>query len=207
MIRPNPSNPLKTRAGAAMLGKGAYSLSEVASYSRLPLSTVREWFKWRSDRRGRGPLLRSDYQPVGNDYAVSFYNLIDAYVVAFFKRQGVGPLVIRLAYQRLADELEVAHPFAHAELYTDNGRIIRRTATELNRDELIDVVSRQKWFPQWQAYLSGIEYASDTRLAALWRIADGVVINPLVGFGKPVIQSTAVTTFVLASQYDANGRG
>lgn len=189
-----------------MLGEGVYKLSEVAKFTGLPSSTVRTWFKWRADRHGLGPLFVTDYPAVDDDYAVSFLNLIDAYVAAFFRTQGVRPSLIRRAYAILQKDLHTPHPFAHVDLKTDGERIVRQTANEVRIPELIDVVSKQKWFSQWAKYLSHLDYNPSTKLAGRWNISEGIVIDPQISFGKPVVKSTGVTAFVLANQYQANKR-
>ena len=55
-----------------------------------------------------------------------------------------------------------------------------------------------------QDWLKHLDYDASTKLASRWNIAEGVVVDPRISFGKPVIRSTGVTTFVLANQYKAN---
>jgi uncharacterized protein (DUF433 family) len=62
------------------------------------------------------------------------------------------------------------------------------------------------WFSHMRDRLSHVVYGSATRLAEEWNIAKGVIIRPDVGFGKPVVKGTGVTTFVVANQYRANAR-
>jgi uncharacterized protein (DUF433 family) len=181
-----------------VLGKGVYTLSEVSRYADLPVATLRSWFKPRSDSRGHGPIFRSDYASIDGDYAVSFLNLIEAYVARFFRKEGVQPPVIRRAREILADELATRYPFAHAELCTDGCRIIRKT----HEIQLVDVISKQHFFTQM--CLGQIKYNKDSKLAEAWHIREGVLIDPKVAFGHPVIERTGVTTFVLANQYAAN---
>jgi uncharacterized protein (DUF433 family) len=181
-----------------MLGEGAYRLSEAARYAGVPLATVRSWFKVRSDGLGRGPVFKSDFPMIEGDYAVSFLNLIEIYVARFFRNEGVKPPVLRRAHEILQAELGTTHPFAHASLGTDGRRIIQR----MEETSLVDAVSKQHFFGQM--YLDKIMYSPATRLAEAWEIADGVTINPSVSFGKPVIEHTGVTTFVVANQFKAN---
>jgi len=172
----------------------------------MPASTVRAWFKPRADGKGKGPLLVSDYKPVNGDYAVSFLDLIDVYVARFFRNCNVPLPVIRRAFDVLRTDLDTKHPFAHAELCAGDGRIIRKSATTSGATELIDVISKQKWFSEMQGWLRQLDYDELTKMATRWRIAEGVVVDPKLGFGKPVVTATGVTTFVLANQYHANGR-
>jgi uncharacterized protein (DUF433 family) len=183
-----------------MIGNGFYPLSEAARYAGLPSATVRSWFKMRSDGQGHGPLFRSDFDPINGNYAISFLNLIEIYVARFFRSEGVKPPILRRAHEILQNELETYHPFAHADLCTDGRRIILKRGDA----ELIDVISKQHFFGQM--HLGRIKYSKTSRLAEAWGIASGVIINPGVSYGKPVVAHTGVTTFVVANQYYANQR-
>jgi uncharacterized protein (DUF433 family) len=66
----------------------------------------------------------------------------------------------------------------------------------------VDVISKQHFFTQM--CLGQIKYNKDSKLAEAWHIREGVLIDPKVAFGHPVIERTGVTTFVLANQYAAN---
>ncbi len=182
-----------------MVGEGAYPLAEAARYAGLPAATVRSWFKPRPGGRGRGPLFRSDLPPVNGDYAISFLNLVEAYVARFFRTEGVRPDRLRRAHELLQVELGHSHPFAHADLRTDGKRIILATAD----GDLRDVISRQHFFAQMK--LGRFTFSPTSRLAVHWHIGDGVVIDPRVSFGKPVARGSGVTTYVLANQFRANG--
>jgi len=187
-----------------VLGQGVYEIAEISQYVGLPPTTVTSWFKPRSDRAGRGPIFQSDYAPVGKDYAVSFLNLMEVYVARFFRNQGVGPSLIRRAHQILKGELGVDHPFAHANLRTDGKRIILDKASPTSDRQLVDVVNKQRWFNEIRNWLSHVDYEAATQMARQWNIAEGVIINPAIRFGKPVVSGFGITTYVLWRQYLAN---
>ena len=148
-------------------------------------------------------MFASDYHPSNGDYAVSFLNLIDAYVLSFFRKRGVKPKIIRRAYSILQAELHTTHPFAHADLCTDGNRIIKESK-KAGRVNLIDVIDKQMVFSELQPYMDRIDYGTATRLAEAWRISTGVTIRPTVAFGKPVIENTGISTYVVANQFRAN---
>jgi len=188
-----------------MLGQGVYTVAEVSRLTELHPARVRTWFKCRSDDAGRGPIFQSDYQSVDNDYAVSFYDLIDVLVAGQFRvRHNVPMRIVRRAHTLLQTELNVEHPFCHSDLYTDGKRIFQYAATSLGVEILSDVISHQQFFLHIKEKLSHIEYSEITKLALRWRIAKGIVVDPLISMGKPTIEKTAVTTFVIANQYYAN---
>ena len=188
-----------------MIGQGIYTLAEVSRLAELHPSTVRTWFKGRPDRLGQGSILYSDYQSVRGDYAVSFFDLIDALVAGQLRiRHRVPMRVVRRAYSLLQKELGVKHPFCHVDIYTDGNKIFRLAADEIGEKVLSDVVSRQLFFVHILEKLEHIDYSEVTKLARRWRIAQGIVVDPLISMGKPTIENTGVTTFVIANQYLAN---
>jgi uncharacterized protein (DUF433 family) len=186
-----------------MLGTGIYKISDAARYVGLSPATLRSWFKPRGDRKRHEPIFTGDYPVIDGDYAISFVNLIEAYVGRAFREKGVGSDTLRRAYVVLQHDMGTPHPFAHAHLSTDGRAIIRKTADLLNGTELTDVISKQRLFKEVEAYLTRIDYGTDD-LASSWRIAEGVTIDPQHSLGKPVISQIGIATYVLANQLAAN---
>jgi uncharacterized protein (DUF433 family) len=189
-----------------MIDQGVYTLAEVSRYTKVPGATLRSWFLPRSDGKGKGPIFRSEWARVGDDFAISFLNLIEAYAASVFKKNKVKPSDIRRSHEILAKELGTLHPFAHAELSTLLRRIIHEKDFASRDKRFVDVISKQLFFPQFKAALESVDYSPKTKLANIWRIGEGVVINPRVGFGRPVVEKTGVSTSVIAHQYLANAR-
>ena len=187
-----------------MLGEGVYKLAEVSKLTRMNPSRVRSWFKHRPDGRGHGPIFDSDYKSVDGDYAVSFLDLVDALVAGQFRDYNVSMQTVRRAYNLLKKELSTKHPFCHNKLFTDGKKIFHLAANELGENRLSEVISHQQFFLYIMGKLKQIDYNEITKLAFQWRIAQGVVINPLVSMGKPTIEHTGVTTYIIANQYHAN---
>ena len=188
-----------------MIGQGVYTVAEVSRLTEMHPSTVRTWLKHRSDDVGRGPVFQSDYQSVDDDYAVSFLDLIDVLIAGQFRvRHNVPMRIVRRAHTLLQKDLNTEHPFCHSDLYTDGKRIFLAAANRLGEERLSDVVSRQQFFLHIKEKLEHIEYSKITKLARRWRIANGIVVDPSISMGKPTIQNTGVTTYVIANQYYAN---
>lgn len=188
-----------------MIGQGIYTLAEVSRLTEVHPSTVRTWFKDRSDGTGLGSIFHSDYKPVESDFAVSFFDLIDVLVASQFRiRHDVPMRIVRQAHNLLQEELKTNHPFCHCDLYTDGKRIFRFAADRLGEEILSEVVSRQQFFLHIKAKLEHIDYSEVTNLAYRWRIASGVVVDPSISMGKPTIENTGVMTYVIANQYFAN---
>lgn len=187
------------------LGNGVYSLAEVARYTKLRPNRVRSWFLGESASSGRPSLFDADYSRVDSALALSFHDLIDALVAGQLRERGVSLALIRRAYERLQDDFATEHPFCHRELYTHGRRIFVSVANETGEEAFSDAVSRQNEIAEvMKPYLDRIDYSDATKLAARWRIAEGVVIDPAINFGKPVIVDTNISAWVLANGYRAN---
>ena len=104
----------------------------------------------------------------------------------------------------LQKKLDTKHPFCHSDLYTYGRRIFISAANKLGEEELSDVVSRQQFFLHIKEKLEHIDYSEITKLARRWRIANGIVVDPSISMGKPTIENTGVTTYVIVNQYYAN---
>lgn len=189
-----------------MIGQGVYTIAEAARLTHMGAGRVRTWFKGCADRPTSSSLLRSDYEPVGKDFAISFYDLIDTMVACDFRSAGVKMSVVRRAYEKLADEFGTSHPFCHDGLLTDGRTIIRDFVDEVGERRLQEVVSRQQLFKQIRGHLQSVDYSDITHLAERWHITKGVVIDPAIAFGKPTVTGTRICTHVLTQQYKANNQ-
>jgi uncharacterized protein (DUF433 family) len=189
-----------------MLELGIYPLADVARFTELPPATVRSWFKPRPDGKGCGPVFDSDFDAVDGDYAVSFLNLIDTYIASFFRLHNVKPEVIRKAHRLMQKRFDTAHPFAHSDVRTADGRIIELTPDDPFEAQLVDVLNGQQWLDKAEGLKAEIGYDPLTKLARSWTIKPGIVLRPSVNFGQPVTADKGCSTLIVASQYLANGR-
>ncbi len=187
-----------------MLGQGIYTLAEVARLTELNPSRVRSWFKQRLDGSGPGPLMRGDYEAVEGDFAISFLDLIDVLMAGQFRNHGVSMHVVRKAYNALSLELKTAHPFCHKGLLTDGKKIFYHTSETVGDEKLREVVSSQLFFTHIKEHLNQVEYDSLTSLINRWHIANGITVDPAISMGKPTIEGTGITTYVINAQYHAN---
>jgi uncharacterized protein (DUF433 family) len=187
------------------LGRGLYRLSDVARYTGLTEPRVRSWFTSRSDRR-IGSVFTADYPQTDGAHSVSFLDMVDAWIAGQLRHEGVTMPKIRAAHIALKQDLGTDHPFAHSSIYTDGRNVFSYAAERVNDPTLTEVVSRQTFFPRVRRVLKPIEYSARSHLAERWRIAKGVLIDPGLSFGQPVVAGTGVATYVVARSYMANKR-
>lgn len=188
------------------LGQGVYTLAEAAKLTRLGGNRVRHWFKDRADQAGRGPVFASDFAPRHGEYAISFLDLVDVCVVGQLRAFGVSMATVRSAYEALGQQLSTAHPFCHSDLYTDGKKIFLSAADVVGDETLSEIVSQQQFFLSVKERLVQIEYCDRTKLATRWFVANGIVVDPGIAFGKPVVRSTGKSTYIIYQCYRANNK-
>ncbi len=186
------------------LGSGVYSIPEVARYTGIHPTRVRSWFVQRRDI-GISPIFASDYKQIGKEGVVSFLDMIDSLVVDQLRNHGVSMRHIRQVYTKLANELLTEHPFCIQKIRTDGKRVFTEAADIVGGKPLRDVLSDQTFLGYVKKCLALVDYNAE-KMASRWRIAKSVIVDPQIQFGKPVIQGTNITTYVLARCFSSNGK-
>jgi len=186
----------------------AYSFREVAVSIGVPTSTLRAWCVGQSNFE-HVLTLPADWS---EHHALSFFNLIEANVVAELRREHRVPMArVRTALEFLAENVPVPHPLAETELsVTPNQRVYivhdgRRIDISAGGQWPLDAVVRNLlrrvhrgprgillFYPRL-APPKGAEISEDDYAP--------IVVNPEVCFGRPVIAGTGIPTDVIADRY------
>jgi uncharacterized protein (DUF433 family) len=180
-----------------------YGVSEAAQYLRVPLNTLRYWTR---DETSVGPLVRL----AGKDPArLSFHNLLECHMISSMRAvYDVRLPKVRKALKALAKYVHHKHPLIEQAFQTDRrdlfiehlGNIVNLSA----RNEQILIPDVMKF------YLERIERDPN----GLFKLHPFVMerkqsepkliqLNPALGFGKPVITGTGISTAVIASRFNA----
>lgn len=194
---------------------GFYTIPAAARLVELRAERVRRWV--RGSESGvpgvrREPLLQRDLETIDGEYALSFLDLIEVRMVRLFLDHGVGIHTIRAAARTAAELFSSRHPFCIRKFQTD-GRTVFATLAEVDadvfegepREPLMDLATKQTAIRHvLEPLLHQIDYEND--IAASWwsmgRDA-GVVIDPRIAFGAPVVASCGIPTETLADPVDA----
>jgi uncharacterized protein (DUF433 family) len=186
------------------LGHGVYEFSEAAKFTRLRISRIREWFRIRQDRP---PIFRGDYAPINGKHSISFLDLIDVFIAGQLRDHGVSLQTLRKVYRKLSKDFDTMHPFSRKELLSDGKIVFTRGLNAKGQEEIQEALTNQLVFPQIiLPFLKQVDYDMATSLALRWRIADQIVLDPEICFGKPVVEKTGIPTYILAAAYIANDK-
>lgn len=178
-----------------------YGLSEAALYLRVPQTTLEYWVFGRG--RIRPMIKAASVSP----RSLSFMNLLECHMLAAMREVYDLKLPkIRRAVELLSKSKSFKHPLIEQPLYTDRVDVLIK---ELDR--MLNI-SRGGQFviPEIVGvHLERVEHDKGKfRFYPFVRQRSAsepkyIVINPSVGFGKPVISGTGISTSVIASRFNA----
>lgn len=181
----------------------AYGIRDVASYVGLPRKTIEYWVS--SNRKE--PVI---HLPSVSPPRFSFNNLVEFHILSVVRVKGVRLTKIRQAVWSLSRRWpDSKHPLLEQDLLTDGVDIF----TESLPSNLVnESLGGQGAFKNLlEVYLERIDWDAMHAPRALYPFlrekAMGepriIQIDPRIGFGRPVIAGTGITTAVVASRFDA----
>jgi uncharacterized protein (DUF433 family) len=182
----------------------AYTVGEAAHYLGVPKSTMRAWFA------GQGA-FRAVIKPADNrSLALSFSNLVEAYVLTAIRRKHNVPLpTIRRGLDFLVRKLDAKRPLIEQQFATNGVDLFvdhLGTVINISKDGQVEMAELIR------AYLERIDRDAKglpiklylfIRTQAPREQPKSVVIDPRVSFGRPVLAGTGIPTAVLAEQFKA----
>jgi uncharacterized protein (DUF433 family) len=180
------TNPELTPTRSA-LGTGVYGLPELRAFVALEGTRedgehVLSWLK--------AALNPVRHRPRAADY--SFSDLVSLFVVRELLRKGVKPHKIREAEAWLRETEKTDRPFVRDDIKTDGVEVFYRDELIPTQIEAASRRGQQTMREPIQDRLTSVGYEGGS--AAYWKPAPGVMIDPRVQFGTPVVIGTRVPT-------------
>lgn len=180
----------------------AYGLTEAAVYLKVPYTTLRYWLTGF----GKQPAI---IEPIECAPArLSFLNLLECHALAGMRKiYNLKLPKVRSALRKVSEQFPQSHPLITEVFLTDRKDLfIERMGQIVN-------VSRQEDQLSLDFYRMHLERV-ETDSKGLFKFFPFVVgprhsepkiieIDPMVGFGKPVIAGTAISTAIIASRFNA----
>lgn len=189
-----------------ILGRGVYSVSEVAAYTGLKWSTVNRWAFGYREYPG---IVDPDLPQIEGAKAVSFLALMELYLMRRFQECGLPADKLRIAAGSVARRLGIDHPFAFERLGDylkhDNRDFFFRDLLGSDWEQLTGRnPGNFVWDEIVNPYLHEVEFEGD--YARRWFPAESdrlVVLDPAIKFGEPVLTGTRIPTANVADMVDA----
>lgn len=191
-----------------LLGTGMYSFPRASQLTGLSTQNLRRWALGRPSPIGstsHEPIVHLDLPDVDDERALSFLNLIELKLIGEFRRLGLPLQYIRQVVDVLRDSYDFAHPLACKRLLTD-GKSIFADIDDMGEFACIEIAGKR---PNHlvidevvRPFFMDIEFYEETSLARRWfpeGPGAGIVIDPSVSFGEPVLVGSGLQTALLAS--------
>lgn len=196
------------------IGVGSYSLRDAAMLLHIPYGKLRRWaagywYSSEDEERYSAPVVPGEIDEL-EERVLSFYELMELFVIGFFRREGVSMPVIREARLRAQILFETEYPFAMERLNTDGRGIFadlpiaalevsaRKAKLELSRSQIAFTDFVEPFFRKNVDYENG--FAS-----TYWPMGRErpVLLDARRAFGRPIIVRTGTPTFALYAMHKA----
>ncbi len=195
-------------------GRGIYSFSRAAEIVGVPPQTLRQWTLGRRAPVGSvsaRPLVRLDVPELDGERVLSFLNLVEVRLIGEFRRLKLPLQYIRQVIDVLEQSYDTTHPLACLRLQTD-GRSIFAEIDESGEFACVEIAGRRPNHVVFDEVIRPlfreIDFAGSPKLARRWYPIGrgaGVVVDPEIAFGEPVLKASGIPTRTLARQVTRGG--
>jgi uncharacterized protein (DUF433 family)/DNA-binding transcriptional regulator YiaG len=206
----NTSHPMKADK-SDIRDQAAYGSAEAARYLRLPAATLRTWLVGRDYPKGDAqatfhPLIKPANAQL---LQLSFYNLIEAHVLRALRTEhGVALAELRKAIAYAEKKLQLHRLLLSQELRTHAGQVFLDRYVELINLSASGQLAMRKMF---ENHLQRVEWDEWQFPVRLYPYTDSmqrgserpIAIDPLVAFGRPIVQRAGISTAAIADRIDA----
>lgn len=189
----------------------AYTYADAARVLNIPRSTLSAWKKGQDYKsRERGHVVFEEAIATDLLDGLSYYDLVEAFILRSLRtKHGYKLKTVREALRVAQKEYGIERLFLHRAFRHDGGK-------EFFLDRLNDLATLSHGHQLVMKtvlddYLQRIEYAPDD-LSALFRPVIQqlgvsapalIVVNPLMSFGRPVVERTGIRTSAIVMRVDA----
>jgi uncharacterized protein (DUF433 family) len=179
----------------------AYGLPEAAAYLKVPQATLRYWLTGFSKRPA--VIAPVEVSPI----RLSFFNLLECHALAGMRKiYNLRLPKVRTALRTVAKDFPQPHPLVNEIFLTDRKDLfIERMGEAINVSKPTDQLSLNFY----RMHLQRVEIDPKGLHFFPFVVAPSasepktIEINPLVGFGKPVLAGTGISTAIIASRFSA----
>lgn len=197
-----------------IVGRGIYSYPRAAEIVGVAPQSLRQWTKGRRARAGSTSsrsLVHLDIPEVEGEQVLSFLNLVELKLLSEFRRLKLPLQYIRKVVEVLEQSYDMTHPLACRRLQTD-GRSIFAEIDESGQFACVEIAGRRPNHVVLEEVIrplfKEIDFTGSPGLARRWFPLGrdgGVVIDPELAFGEPVLALCGIPTRTLAGLVSVAG--
>jgi uncharacterized protein (DUF433 family) len=180
----------------------AYGLPEAAAYLKVPQAGLRYWLTGFSKRPA--VIEPAKLSPI----RLSFLNLLECHALAAMRKiYNLRLPKVRTGLRKVAEQFPQPHPLVNQIFLTNREDLfIERMGQIINVSKQTDQLSLNFYrihLERVQVDPQGLFHFFPFVVAPSASEPKTIEINPLVGFGKPVLAGTGIATATIASRFNA----
>lgn len=186
------------------IGKGIYTLKDVATILKMPYPKVRRWVRTYWDGR-LGKKFQQQYSwERDGSVAVSFHTVVELYVMIQFAEKGVKTQDVLVAHQELGEIFQTPFPFAQKEVLDKVQTDGKTVYWEINGVLVSMNGSRQLNLDIIHVFFKKLEFDGEV-VSKLWPMGKehSIVVDPLRKFGHPIIEGKNIYPEIIYGHYKA----
>jgi uncharacterized protein (DUF433 family) len=182
--------------------EAAYGLPEAAVYLKVPQATLRYWLTGFSKRPA--VIEPAELSPI----RLSFLNLLECHALAAMRKiYNLRLPKVRTGLRKVAERVPQPHPLVNQIFLTDRRDLfIEQMGQVINVSQPTDQLSLNFYrmhLERVEVDPKGLFHFFPFVVAPSASEPKTIEINPLVGFGKPVLAGTGISTAIIASRFNA----
>lgn len=201
-----------TKELEAYLGVGLYSFPEAGRIIGAKPSVLQRWARdyvyFDKDAVRQHASVISRYFGQNSD-TLTFLELIELLFISAFRSEGVSMQAIRKAAERAVTQFHTEYPFAVKRFDTDGKHIFATLREEASDLELIEELGKgQLAFDRVvKPLFRKLDYRDGADALRYWPLGhEGrIVLDPRRAFGKPIDNTTGLSTEILYEAVQAEG--
>lgn len=195
-----------------LTGTGLYTPNEAAALLHERPAALRRWaFGYARNRAEtvveHPPLINADLPVIEGTRMLSFLDLVELMYIRGFRRAGASWHLVHQAAHVAARLFTAAHPFAMRRFFADPAGIYALLAEEDGAESLVELVGHGQGILSELVtpFLGQLEFDADDVARRWWPLGQraGVVVDPELAFGAPVVREVGVPAATLTAAYAA----
>lgn len=194
---------MKTKNNITGLGKGLYTIPEVAIILHLPQAKVHRWLREYYEGQLSKKYKTKYSWSVKDHKMVNFLTMIEFYVFYKLREQQISTGKILTAHAHLAGFLDTPHPFASHQLLISGSDILYNQAEEIWVKA--NVTNQIVFTDMLEAFAIKIDFSETNLAQRYWPMGrnHAVVVDPQHQFGQPVLRGTNINTATIFALYES----
>jgi uncharacterized protein (DUF433 family) len=189
-----------TQTETDLYESAAYGVTEAAQYLRVPYQTLRYWLTGFGKQP---PIIK-----IAAENRLSFMNLLECHVLVGMRRHyNLRLPKVRAALIEMEKQIPSPHPLLNRSLETDGVDVF---LNHLGRVVNLSRHGQNEFGPFLKMHLRRIELDPKGLFKFFPFVVERtpteprfILIDPRVGFGKPVIAGTGIHTATIAARFNA----